>query len=134
VERSAAVTCQLLEVLFEGECVNILDDPPLPNTTSIRPALTADEPVLSTVTLNWMPPSESWQGLQPPFIAGYAIYVLEPMPGFFQVVERIQVDNPGVLTYVLDLPGPGSWGISVAAISTTGSESAFSNRVDIVID
>jgi hypothetical protein len=129
-------------ILIDGQCVNVFDNPDgLPpddtdtstDTSSLRPRLSASEPVLNSVTIDWVPPEQSWQGLNPPFIAGYVIYVSQPTAGYYQVVERITLDNPGLVTYVLDLPGSGRWRISVTAISTTGSESAHSNPVDIVI-
>ena len=135
--RDLPVICRTSEILINGQCVNVFDDPddPVPqqDTSSVRPRLSAGDPVLSTVTLDWMPPDESWEGLAPPFIAGYVIYVLQPMGSFYQVIEQTRLDNPGILTYVLDLPGSGSWRITVTAISTTGSESSHSNPVDVVI-
>jgi hypothetical protein len=134
VNSNLPVTCQILEILVDGRCVSILDEPPPPNTTTLRPLLTAGSPVLSTVTLDWIPPSESWEGLASPFLAGYVIYVSEPMAGFYQVVEQVRLDNPGLVTFVLDLPGPGRWGVSMTAISTSGNESAHSNLEEIIID
>jgi hypothetical protein len=126
--------CPILTILLNGDCVSILEDPPPPDTTTIRPFLTAGTPVLSTVTIDWVPPSESWEGIAPPFLAGYVVYVSEPVGGFYQVVEQVRLDNPGLVTYVLDMPGPGRWGVSVTAISTSGNESAHSNLEEIIIE
>jgi hypothetical protein len=126
------IRCPILTTLINGECVSILEDPPdspPPDNSSVRPQLSAGEPVLLTVTLDWVPPAESWEGSPPPFLAGYEIFVSEWQStiGVFQVFQQISLDNPGLVTYVLDLPGPGRWGITMSAVSITGSDGPQSN-------
>ncbi len=52
------------------------DDEPAPTApVKLKPRLSAEEPVGLTVTINWLPPDESWEGLPAPFVSGYVIFI-----------------------------------------------------------
>jgi len=78
-----------------------------------------------TTTLDWIPPTMNVNGT-PLDLAGYNVY-FGPEPGMY--LDFRHLDNPGLVTYVLDLPSSGSWFIVITALDSAGNESDFSNEV-----
>ncbi len=119
-------------------CLEDDEPPPTAPVPVNRPhRLFAEEPVGLTVTINWLPPDESWEGLPAPFVSGYVIYISEQNSsnGFWYGVEKIHLDDPGLLTYVVDMPGPGRWHIRMTAVSNySGNESASTGYLLVYID
>ena len=61
-----------------------------------------------------------------PDLAGYIVY-FGSLSGIYTDFRAL--DNPGLVTYVLDLPSSGEWFIAVTALNSAGNESDFSNEV-----
>jgi len=53
-----------------------------------------------------------------------------PAPGMY--LDFRHLDNPGLVTYVLDLPSSGFWFIVITALDSAGNESDFSNEVGLL--
>ncbi len=53
------------------------------------------------------------------------------MSGIYTDFHRLE--NPGLVTYVLDLPSSGSWFIAITALDSAGNESDFSNEVGVSV-
>jgi len=92
------------------------------------PILSAGEPISLTTTLDWEAPSMTEGGSPLADLAGYNVY-FGPESGIY--LDFRHLDNPGLVTYVLDLPISGSWFIAITALDSAGNESDFSNEVVI---
>jgi hypothetical protein len=79
-----------------------------------------------TTTLDWIPLTMNVNGTPLLDLAGYNVY-FGPEPGMY--LDFRHLDNPGLVTYVLDLPSSGSWFIVITALDSAGNESDFSNEV-----
>ena len=90
------------------------------------PILSAGEAMSLTTTLDWIPPTMTEDGTPLVDLAGYNVY-FGPESGIY--LDFRHLDNPGLVTYVLDLPTSGSWFIAVTALDSAGHESDFSNEV-----
>ena len=87
-----------------------------------------DDPVLSTVTLDWTPRAFNMDGTVLTDLDGYIVY-FGPESGIY--TDFRVLDNPGLVTYVLDLPRDGTWYIAITATNIKGAESRHSNEVMI---
>ena len=96
------------------------------DTTPPVLASPAAPPVGLLVTLDWIPPTMNVNGTPLLDLAGYNVY-FGPEPGMY--LDFRHLDNPGLVTYVLDLPSSGSWFIVITALDSAGDESDFSNEV-----
>jgi hypothetical protein len=85
------------------------------------------------VTLDWMPPTMHVDGSPLLDLAGYHVY-FGSLSGVYTDFRAL--DNPGLVTYMLDLPGSGSWHLAITAYDSAGNESAFSNEavVDVICE
>ncbi len=92
------------------------------------PILSAGEATFLTTTLDWMPPTMNVDGTPLLDLAGYNVY-FGPESGMY--LDFRHLDNPGLATYVLDLPSSGSWFIVITALDSAGNESDFSNEVSV---
>ena len=101
----------------------------LQKSDPVAPLLTVDTATWLTATLDWTPPTMNEDGTPLADLAGYNVY-FGPQPGVY--LDFRHLDNPGLVTYVLDLPSSGSWFIAISALDSTGVESDFSN--EIVVD
>ena len=97
---------------------------------TVAPALVASSapPVGLSVTLDWIPPTQNVDGTPVLDLAGYNVY-FGNLSGIYTDFRLL--DNPGLVTYVLDLPGSGEWFVAVTAINSAGNESDFSNEVRV---
>jgi len=105
--------------------------------------LTPTAPILSvsgapsmTVMLDWVPPSTNTDGSALLGLSGYTISYADvsgPCCGSYPTTE-IDVDNLGLVIYVLDLPGSGEWAINMTARNSSGQVSAASNTVTVTTD
>ncbi len=77
-----------------------------------------------TATLEWMPPLTTTDGGTLTNLAGYRIYYGTDVT---RLVQRIEVKNPGVATYVIEGLPPATYYFAVTAVNAHGAESARSN-------
>ena len=111
---------RVFESITEPEA-DVLQEPD-PNA----PILSAGEVTSLTSTLDWIPPTMNVDGTPLLDLAGYNVY-LGPESGMY--LDFRHLDNPGLVTYVLDLPSSGPWSIVITALDSAGNESDFSNEV-----
>ena len=77
-----------------------------------------------TATLEWLPPVTTTDGATLTTLAGYRIYYGTDVT---RLTQRIDVNNPGVATYVIDGLAPATYYFAVTAVDVRGGESARSN-------
>lgn len=80
-----------------------------------------------SVTLSWTPPTARVDGSPLTNLAGYKIFYGR-MSGVYDY--HIDIDNPGVSTYVVEELVSGQWFFSLAAYDSDGLESDRSNEVE----
>lgn len=71
-----------------------------------------------------MPPLTTTDGATLTNLAGYRIYYGTDVT---KLVQRIDVNNPGVATYVIEGLAPATYYFAVTAVDARGGESARSN-------
>ncbi len=79
-----------------------------------------------SATLSWNAPTERTDGSPLTNLAGYMIYYGR-MSGVYDY--QVDIDSPGVLTYVVEDLVAGEWYFSLAAYDAEGLESDRSNEV-----
>ena len=79
-----------------------------------------------SVTLSWTAPTTREDGTPLTDLAGFRIRYGR-MSGIYDY--EITIDNPGVLTYVVEGLKPGTWYFVLSAFDSSGLESNFSNEV-----
>jgi Putative Ig domain len=90
------------------------------------PAAAAAVEASSTVTLDWVPPTENTDFSALTDLAGYRIYYgAKPT----SLNQRIQVANPGLTRYVVDNLNTGTWYFALTAYNRAGRESALSGII-----
>ena len=77
-----------------------------------------------TATVNWTPPTGNEDGSALTDLAGYHILLGTSQDALDQTIE---IDNPGLSTYMVENLAPGTWYFGVKAYARSGSESALSN-------
>jgi len=109
--------------------------PQPPEPEDVRP----DAPVLSgweyggsndsvTIELNWSVPTENRDGTPFSDLSGYVIYYGPLSGGIF--TDSVKLDNPGLLTYLIDLPRD-DWAFAITALDSEGLEGQLSNVVHV---
>lgn len=78
-----------------------------------------------SVTLSWQAPTQNTDGTPLTDLAGYALYY-GTTSGDYQ--NRVQVDTPGVTTFVIDNLQPNTYYFVATAIKSNGVESSYSNE------
>ena len=83
-----------------------------------------------TVTLSWTPPTQNVDGSYLTDLAGYNIYygLTEG-----QYSQRINIDNPGIATYVVTNLSPNTYYFVATSFNTSGVESPYSSVVVKVV-
>lgn len=79
-----------------------------------------------SATLSWAAPTARTDGSPLINLAGYRIYYGR-MSGIYDY--QITIDNPGILTYLVEGLVPGDWYFALAAYDAEGLESDRSNEV-----
>ena len=84
-----------------------------------------------TVTLSWTPPTQNMDGSYLTDLAGYNIYygLTEG-----QYSQRINIDNPGIATYVVTNLSPNTYYFVATSYNTNGVESPYSQPVIRVVN
>jgi hypothetical protein len=93
-------------------------DPPMP-------------PALGMVTLSWQPPTENADGTPLLDLAGYTIYFGTMSQSYD---NEIQLDNPGLTTYVVENLVPDTYYFAATAVNSSGIESTFSGEIAIAVN
>lgn len=84
-----------------------------------------------SVTLEWTAPTHREDGTPLTNLAGYNIYYGR----MSEVYDyHIDVDNPGVTSYVVEGLKPGKWYFVLSAYDSDGIESNFSNEIERIVD
>src|SRR5690606_37356498 len=85
---------------------------------------------LGSATLTWVAPTLRTDGTLLDDLAGYKVYWGTESRNY---TESIQIDNPGVTTYVVENLGPGTHYFATTALSSDGLESDYSNEASNTI-
>jgi hypothetical protein len=84
----------------------------------------------NAVSLSWLPPTENTNGTALTDLTGYTIYYGTQSQNY---TNQIQVDNPGLTTYVVDNLSPGTYYFAVTATASDGIQSAYSPEVTATV-
>jgi len=95
-------------------------------TTSRSIVVNRESGQSGSVTLSWAAPTTRTDGSPLTNLAGYKIYHGR-ISGIYDY--QIDIDSPGVLTYVVENLVSGDWYFALTAYDTEGLESARSNEV-----
>lgn len=92
----------------------------------VTPRPTPPPPTSSagSAIVEWMPPVTTTDGATLTNLAGYRIYYGTDVT---RLAQRIDVNNPGVASYVIEGLPPATYYFAVTAIDARGAESARSN-------
>jgi hypothetical protein len=99
-----------------------------PFTVTVAPAAVASNG--KGVTLHWEVPTESTDVAALGELAGFRIHYGSSKG---VLAHTIEVQSPGLATYVIDNLPPGTYYFAVRAVATTGAESPLSNVISKVI-
>ena len=152
------IVCEVVAILLGGECVGIdntadcADDPfinPLglascSDTTDSAPPnsgpwprapteFRVSVPTNSTITLDWIPPTSYTDGTPLTTLDGYVIrWTLFPDDDWL-TADYVYVQNPGLTSYVMDLPAPGVWYLMIFTHADGGKGGPPSDMVNVEI-
>lgn len=101
--------------------------------TASIPDFAVDVTQLATesVTLTWTAPTDNEDGTALNDLAGYKIYWGRSSGNYSHM---IQVDNPGITTYVVENLSPDTYFFAAAAFNSAGSESRVSGEAVATVD
>lgn len=85
----------------------------------------------NAVTLSWQPPTENTNGTELTDLSGYTIHYGTQSQNY---TSQIQVDNPGLTTYVVDDLSPGTYYFAISATTSDGFESSLSPEVSATVN
>ncbi len=88
-------------------------------------SVTVNQVGLGSATLSWTPPTQNTDGSPLTDLAGYKIYYGNES-GNYQT--SIQINNPGIATYVVESLTPNTYYFVSTAFNSNAVESAFSNE------
>ncbi len=101
-------------------------------TSSLAPySVTVTQVALGSATLSWTSPTQNSDGSPLIDLAGYKIYY-GTATGNYQ--NNVQIDNPGLTTYVVENLTPTTYYFVSTAFNSSGVESAFSNEAIKVVN
>ena len=115
------IMVMLVSLMLAG-CLEKVD--PIANVAVDAPVF--GDGATGAVTLNWVPPTQNSDGSALSDLAGYTIYIGKSSGSYEQ---QIQVDNPGITTYMVENMSPGTYYFAATAFNTSGVESTFSGEV-----
>jgi len=97
---------------------------------SSNSGISGDNSTISSITLSWLAPSQNTNGTALTDLTGYNIYYgTNPAA----LTQKINVDNVGILTYVIPGLSPGTWYFAVTSINAWGVESSASALISATI-
>ncbi len=94
-------------------------------------AVAVTETASGSATLSWTPPTENTNGSALTNLAGYWINYGTSAGS---LSEKVQIDNPGIVTYVLSNLSPGTWYFSITAYTASNVQSAPSAVASYTVD
>jgi hypothetical protein len=94
-------------------------------------AVAVTETANGTATLSWTAPSENTNGTALTNLAGYWINYGTSAD---DLSEKVQIDNPGIVTYVVSNLSAGTWYFSITAYSAANVQSAPSSVASYTVD
>ncbi len=77
-----------------------------------------------SVTLSWNPPTQNTDGTALTNLAGYKVYWGTDQNEY---TNSVDVNNPGIATYVIEQLTPATWYFAVTSVNSAGAESSYSN-------
>lgn len=84
----------------------------------------------TSALLSWSAPTQNTDGSSLTDLAGFRVFYGVDADELIQVVD---IDNPGVVAYTVENLTPGTWFFGVKAVNESGVESALSNIVSKMI-
>ena len=99
------------------------------STRSLSIAVTAS--ASGAATLSWLPPVERSDGTALTDLAGYTVYWSLNPDNF---VNSVELDNPGLTSYMVTGLTRGTWYFSMTAFDSEGISSPYADVVSKVID
>ena len=115
-----------LELALGGNTITVTAEDIAGETTSKSITINRESGENGSVTLSWEPPTARVDGSALSNLAGYKIYYGR-MSGIYDY--EIDIDNPGVSTYVVGDLVSGEWFFALGAYDTAGLESDPSAEV-----
>jgi hypothetical protein len=97
---------------------------PSGNPAPTPPPLPPPPSSSGTATLEWIPPVTTTTGATLTNLVGYRIYYGTDVS---KLVQKVDITNPGIATYVIEGLKPATYYFAVTAIDARGAESARSN-------
>lgn len=85
----------------------------------------------ASATLSWSPPTENTNGSALTDLAGYWI---KYGTSANNLSEKVQIDNPGIVTYVLSNLSAGTWYFSITAYTAANVQSSPSAVASYTVD
>ena len=87
-------------------------------------SIQVQQAAMGTATVSWAPPTSRTDGTPLTDLAGYRVYY-GTSSGTYP--NKVQIDNPGVTTYVVENLAPATYYFVTTAFDATGAESDYSN-------
>jgi hypothetical protein len=84
-----------------------------------------------SASLSWAAPTENTNGTALTNLAGY---VINYGTSAANLSQKVQIDNPGILSYVVSNLSPGTWYFSITAYTANNLESAPSAVANYTVD
>ncbi len=84
-----------------------------------------------TATVNWQAPTENVDGSPVTDLSGFNIYYGTQTQNY---TSKVQVDNPGLATYVIDSLPAGTYYFVVTAFNSQGAESDYSPEASAIVN
>jgi hypothetical protein len=92
---------------------------------SLEPySVTVDQISMGSLTLSWTPPTQNNDGSSLNDLAGYRIYYGVSEGSY---PNRIEIDNPGISSYVIENLSPDTYYFVSTSVNSGGVESNYSN-------
>lgn len=98
---------------------------------STSSAASSGSSTVTSVTINWVPPTENTDGTWLTNLAGYNIHY---GTASHKYTKTIAVSNPGVIRYVVENLTSGTYYFAVGAVNSTGTESPLSAEVRATVN
>jgi len=115
--------------VYNGITISVSDGQ---NSASLAAySITVTQVALGSATLSWTAPTQNNDGSPLTDLAGYKIYYGTNQGNYS---TTIQIDNPGIATYVVENLTPTTYYFVATAFNASGVESAFSGEAIKVVN